>query len=159
MPPHLPSPALLSRADLHTVVRLAPLVAIDFVIRDRGHDVLLGLRNNEPAKGFYFVPGGIILKNERMTDAFARILKRETNFDAGIGDARLLGAYEHFYAANRFDDPAFGTHYVTLGYELEIGDTGKLQADFQHGEFRWWAEAELMASDRVHDNTKAYFRR
>ena len=82
----------------------------------------------------------MILKNERMADAFGRILKRETNFDAGIGDARLLGAYEHFYDMNRFGDPAFGTHYVTLGYELEIGDTGALQADLQHGELIWWAE-------------------
>jgi colanic acid biosynthesis protein WcaH len=157
MPPVTP-PSLLSHADLHTVVRLAPLVAIDFVIRNPRHDVLLGLRNNEPAKGCYFVPGGIILKNERMADAFARILKRETNFGARLGDARLIGAYEHFYDANRFDDPAFGTHYVTLGYELKIGDTAMLRADVQHGELRWWAEADLMASDRVHDNTKAYFR-
>jgi colanic acid biosynthesis protein WcaH len=157
-PPALSSPALLSHADLHTVVRLAPLIAIDFVIRNPRHDVLLGLRNNQPAKGSYFVPGGIVLKNERLADAFARILKRETNFDAAIGGARPLGAYEHFYDANRFDDPAFGTHYVTLGYELTIGDTAVLQTDSQHGEFRWWAEADLMASDRVHDNTKAYFR-
>ena len=158
MPPHL-SPALLSHADFHTVVRLAPLVAIDFIIRDRRHDVLLGLRNNEPAKGSYFVPGGIILKNEHMADAFARILKRETNFGARLGDARLLGVYEHFYDANRFDDPAFGTHYVVLGHELKLDDTAGLQPDFQHSELRWWAEADLMASDRVHDNTKAYFRR
>jgi colanic acid biosynthesis protein WcaH len=156
--PSVTPPSLLSHADLHTVVRLAPLVAIDFIIRNPRHDVLLGLRNNEPAKGSYFVPGGIILKNERMADAFARILKRETNFDARLGDARLVGAYEHFYDANRFDDPAFGTHYVTLGYELPIGDTAMLQADVQHGELRWWAERDLMASDRVHDNTKAYFR-
>ena len=33
-----------------------------------------------------------------------------------------------------------------------------LQPDFQHSELRWWAESDLMASDRVHDNTKAYFR-
>jgi colanic acid biosynthesis protein WcaH len=157
-PPALPSPALLSPADFHTVVRLAPLIAIDFIIRNPRGDVLLGLRNNEPAKGTYFVPGGIILKNERMADAFARILKRETNFDARLGEARLLGAYEHFYDANRFGDPAFGTHYVTLGYELAIADTARLQADVQHGELRWWAPADLMASDRVHDNTKAYFR-
>jgi len=30
--------------------------------------------------------------------------------------------------------------------------------DDQHSELRWWPIAELMASDRVHDNTKAYFR-
>jgi colanic acid biosynthesis protein WcaH len=157
MPP-APPPALLSHADLHTVVRLAPLVSIDLIIRNPRHEVLLGLRNNEPAKGFHFVPGGIILKNERLADAFARLLKRETNLDAKIGDARLIDAYEHFYDNNRFNDPAFGTHYVVLGYELKLDDTAALQPDFQHSELRWWAEHDLMASEQVHDNTKAYFR-
>ena len=151
-------PALLSHADLQTVVRLAPLISIDFIIRNPRRNVLLGWRNNEPAKGSYFVPGGMILKNERMADAFVRLLKRETNFDVKIADARLLGVYEHFYDKNRFSDPTFGTHYVTLGYELMIGDTAALQADVQHSEFRWWAERDLLASDQVHDNTKAHFR-
>jgi colanic acid biosynthesis protein WcaH len=153
-----PAPALLSHADLHTVVRLAPLIAIDFVIRNPRDEVLLGLRNNEPAKGTYFVPGGMVLKSERLADAFMRILKRETNFAARMQDARLLGAYEHFYDNNRFDDPAFGTHYVTLGYELKLRDISALQADTQHEELGWWSERDLLASNKVHDNTKAYFR-
>ena len=151
-------PTFLSHADLSTVVRLAPLAAIDLIIRNARNEVLLGLRNNEPAKGFYFAPGGMILKNERLRDAFARLLKNETNFAASFDAARLLGAYEHFYANNRFGDRGYGTHYVVLGYELNIGDIAALQADAQHSEFRWWAEPDLMASDRVHDNTKAYFR-
>lgn len=159
MPPvQLSHPTLLSHADLHTVVRLAPLVSIDLIIRNPRDEVLLGLRNNEPANGFYFVPGGIILKNERMADAFARHLKRETNLDAKIEDARLIGAYEHFYESNRFDDPAFGTHYVVLGYELQIDGRAPLQTDFQHSELRWWTTRDLMASDQVHEYTKAYFR-
>ena len=72
----LSRPVLLSPDDFHSVVRLAPLVSIDFIIRNARGEVLLGLRNNEPAKGFYCVPGGIILKQERLHEAFARILKR-----------------------------------------------------------------------------------
>ena len=133
---------------------MSPLAAIDLVVRNQRDEVLL--RTNEPAKGFYFVPGGMILKNERLNEAFARILKNETNFAATIGDARLLGAYEHFY--NRFGDESFGTHYVVLGYELRLDNNAPLKADAQHSELRWWAEAELLASPKVHDNTKAYFR-
>ena len=151
-------PAFLNDADFHTLVRLAPLISIDFIIRNPRREILLGLRNNAPARDSYFVPGGIVLKNERLAEAFKRILKRETNFDATIADARLLGAYEHIYDNNCFGDPAFGTHYITLGHELKIGDAGLLQADFQHSDFRWWTERDLLASDRVHENTKAYFR-
>jgi colanic acid biosynthesis protein WcaH len=154
----LPRPAPLSPADFHTVVRLAPLVSIDLIIRNPRGEVLLGLRNNEPAKGFYFVPGGIVLKHERLREAFARILKREINYDATLEDARLLGAYEHFYDANSFGDANFGTHYVVLAHELKLADASAIQADAQHSELSWWSERDLLASDRVHDNTKAYFR-
>ncbi|MDP2000518.1 MAG: hypothetical protein Q8K22_13130 [Rhodoferax sp.] len=47
------------------VVNHTPLVAVDLVLVRGGHEVLLGLRNNRPAQGFWFVPGGRILKNER----------------------------------------------------------------------------------------------
>jgi colanic acid biosynthesis protein WcaH len=133
-------------------------VKVDLVIRNPQGEVLLGLRANEPAKGSYFVPGGIVLKHERLADAFARILKRETNCDGGIEQARLLGAFEHFYEANSFGDATFGTHYVVLGYEIALEDASALKSDAQHSDLRWWSERDLLASDRVHDNTKAYFR-
>jgi colanic acid biosynthesis protein WcaH len=152
-------PAFLSHDDLRKVVRLAPLVAIDFIIRNRRGEVLLGLRNNEPARGFYFVPGGMVLKDEPLAGAFARLLKTETGHAATtIGDARFLGVYEHFYANNRFGEDGYGTHYVVLGYELKLDDLSAIKADAQHSELRWWSEAELLASPQVHDNAKAYFR-
>jgi hypothetical protein len=88
LPPRLP-PTLLSHAELDTVIRLAPLIAIDLIIRNARDEVLLGLRKNEPAKGCYFVPGGVILKNERLAEAFARLIKNETDHAARLDDARL----------------------------------------------------------------------
>src|SRR4029077_771038 len=93
MSPSLP-PSLLSHAELDTVIRLAPLIAIDLIIRNARDEVLLGLRKNEPAKGCYFVPGGMILKNERLADAFARLAKTETDHAASFDDARLIGVFE-----------------------------------------------------------------
>jgi ADP-ribose pyrophosphatase YjhB (NUDIX family) len=154
----LSRPMLLSPDDFHSVVRLAPLVSIDLIIRNARGEVLLGLRNNEPAKGFYFVPGGVILKHERLHQAFARILKRETNYHASLEDARLRGVYEHFYDANSFGDKNFGTHYIVLTHELELADASALKSDAQHSEMRWWGERDLLVSDRVHENTKVYFR-
>jgi colanic acid biosynthesis protein WcaH len=127
----------LSHNDLGTVIRLAPLIAVDFVIRNARDEVLLGLRNNEPAKGCYFVPGGMILKNERLADAFSRLLKTETDFTASIDDARLIGAFERFYDNNRFGTSGYGTHYVVLGYELKVDQAAEPKADDQHSELRW----------------------
>jgi colanic acid biosynthesis protein WcaH len=156
--PSKPPPRFLSHDELRSVVRLAPLVAIDLVIRNARGEALLGLRNNEPAKGFYFVPGGMIRKNETLAAAFARLLKNETNFSAKLEDARPLGAYEHFYDNNRFGDTGYGTHYVVLGYEFTWPSAAAPTPDEQHSELRWWPVAELLASDRVHDNAKVCFR-
>ena len=157
--PKLPPPRFLNHDDLGTVIRLAPLIAIDFIIRNARDEVLLGLRNNEPAKDWYFVPGGMVLKNERLTDAFARLLKTETSYTLRIDEARLLGAFEHFYGNNRFGNSDYGTHYVVLGYELGVPDAAEPKPDDQHSELRFWPLADLLASDRVHKNTKAYFER
>ena len=67
-------PRFLSTDEFTFVVRNAPLVSFDIVIKDPDGNVLVGMRTNEPAKGKYFVPGGIIRKNETLADAFARIL-------------------------------------------------------------------------------------
>jgi colanic acid biosynthesis protein WcaH len=158
MPPSSRKPNFLNSAELDSIVRLAPLVAIDLIIRNGHGEVLLGLRNNEPAKGRYFVPGGMVLKNERLADAFARIVKNETDYAADFANARLLGVFEHFYDNNRSGKAGYGTHYVVLGYDLEwVADLAP-KADEQHADLRWWPVPELMRSDRVHENTKAYFR-
>lgn len=147
----------LSDADLRTILRMAPLISIDLIIRNPEGQVLLGLRKNEPAKGYYFVPGGRIWKNESLRDAFARILRNETSCVGSFDDARLLGVYEHFYDTNRFRESSYGTHYVALGYEFKLGNVPDLKVDMQHEEFRWWDEIDLLMSDRVHRNTKSFF--
>jgi colanic acid biosynthesis protein WcaH len=154
--PSLP-PRFLTHAEIDTVIRLAPLIAIDLIIRNARQDALLGLRKNEPAKDCYFVPGGMILKNERLEDAFARLVKNETDHAASFDDARLIGVYEHFYDTNRSGNGGYGTHYVVLGYEYSWSTAAVPKPDDQHSELRWWPIAELLASARVHENTKAYF--
>jgi len=151
--------ARLEPGDFATVIRLTPLVAIDLIVRSAEGKVLLGRRIHEPAKGWFFVPGGRITKNETLAAAFSRISLAELGAEKQLGEARLLGVYDHIYRANHFERDGFGTHYVVLAYEL----TSPLQAAAlpkdQHGEYAWQTEAELLRCPEVHENTKAYFRR
>ena len=78
-------PRFLNKDEFAQVVRNTPLVAIDLIIRDPDQCVLVGLRTNEPAKGKWFVPGGAVRKDERLADAFVRIVKAETGIEASIG--------------------------------------------------------------------------
>ncbi|MHC5075082.1 MAG: GDP-mannose mannosyl hydrolase, partial [Planctomycetota bacterium] len=42
------------------VIKLTPLVSIDLLIKNADGKYLLGLRENEPAGNYWFVPGGRI---------------------------------------------------------------------------------------------------
>ena len=75
-------PRFLNKDEFAQVVRNTPLVAIDLIIRDPDQCVLVGLRTNEPAKGNWFVPGGVVRKCERLTHAFARAAKLLTRDEA-----------------------------------------------------------------------------
>jgi len=147
----------LPREQFLEVVARAPLVSIDLVVRDGAGRVLLGLRRNAPARGFWFVPGGVIRKNETLDVAYRRISRNELGLELRRDDGRLLGAYEHFYAENADDRPGFGTHYVVLAHALEV-DSLPPPPPEQHSVYRWMSPAEILDTADVHENTKAYFR-
>jgi len=117
---------------------------------------LLGLRNNRPAKGLWFVPGGRILKDESIDNAFKRICQNELNLSCNLANANFLGVYQHFYQDNFFDD-TFSTHYVVLGYKISIENEPSVLPVTQHSKYRWFDKEQLLSSCDVHTNTKAYF--
>ncbi len=147
----------LPREQFLEVVARTPLVSIDLVVRDGEDRVLLGLRRNAPARGFWFVPGGIIRKNETLDLAYSRITRNELGLALHRRDSRLLGAYEHLYAENADDRPGFGTHYVVLAHAVTL-EAPLAPPPEQHSVYRWLSPAEILNTADVHENTKAYFR-
>jgi colanic acid biosynthesis protein WcaH len=156
--PREPAPGeWIKPAEFANIIRLTPLVAIDLIVRSPDGKVLVGRRTNEPAKNLLFVPGSRISKNETRAAAFRRITREELGVPLEIEQARFVGVFDHIYPTNRFERDGFGTHYVTLAYELDLSlDKGLLPAD-QHCEYLWLTPAQLLNSAEVHENTKAYF--
>ena len=148
----------LSADQFRFIVQHAPLVSIDLLLADPEGRVLVGFRNNEPARGFWFVPGGVIFKGERLDDAFARILKGETGLSFARSRAAHVGLFEHFYDTNRFGEPGFGTHYVVNAYRLEFPARPRIVSDDQHRDMKWMTPDEIIGTADVHPNTQAYFR-
>jgi colanic acid biosynthesis protein WcaH len=160
---------ILDDSTFKTVIDSTPLISIDLVVRDDSGRVLLGQRLNPPAKGFWFVPGGRILKDESLVDAFMRLTLNELGIELDISSARYLGLYEHFYSDSIFTDEqkgvAISTHYVVNGFEVvlpsaDIVTNTKLPVylpEEQHVGYHWFTEGELIASDEVHVHSKWYF--
>jgi colanic acid biosynthesis protein WcaH len=140
------------------VVRLTPLVSVDLICRNARGEVLLGWRSNRPAQGSWFVPGGRILKDERVAEAIRRIAAAELGLSAHeVAQARALGVFQHLYPDNFAGIEGVSTHYVVLAYEIGIDDGARLAIDNQHRELRWFMPEALCADPSVHLNTRAYF--
>jgi colanic acid biosynthesis protein WcaH len=147
----------LDKQTFSTVIASTPLVSIDLVVKNNRWQTLLGQRLNRPAKGFWFVPGGRILKNEALATAFKRLTLDELGDEFNIEQACLLGPYDHFYDNNVFGD-AFSTHYVAVAYVLVIDhELNHLPAGVQHGTYHWFEIDSLASNNEVHVNTKNYY--
>jgi len=147
---HLPLPTFKS------IIKHAPLISIDLVVQNKVGEVLLGYRNNRPAQGYWFVPGGRILKDESMGCAFKRLTLNELGAEFNLSTAKLIGPFEHFYSDNVTGDE-FSTHYIALGYCLTV-DHSNLQLPLeQHSQYIWMTVDELLAHPRVHKHSRWYF--
>src|SRR5262245_10728718 len=81
----------LSEGKFSYIVRCAPLPSLDLIIRDSDGKVLVGLRTNEPAKNYYFVPGGVTRDGiECNPDNFRAREHFASDLDAFRGELELV---------------------------------------------------------------------
>lgn len=147
---------MLPQDTFKTIVASTPLISIDLIVRDPQNNVLLGKRVNRPAQGYWFVPGGRVLKDESIDQTFIRLLKIELGIDKV--NAIFKGIFQHFYDDN-FSEENFTTHYIVLAYEVIFnGDIASLPVA-QHNDYRWFSEMTLLNHDDVHKHTKWYFQK
>lgn len=146
----------LDKQTFTTVLQSTPLVSLDFVIYNNEGKVLLGQRLNKPAQGYWFVPGGRIYKNEALAAAFSRLTLAELGQQIDYAQAQLMGAYDHFYPDSVFGDVA-STHYVALAHKFNVQQLEHLPV-IQHDSYAWFEVSQLLADERVHPHTKAYFK-
>lgn len=140
------------------IIEATPLVSVDLIIRNPFQKVLLGKRINRPAKGYWFVPGGRILKNETINQALKRISEVEIGLNLLTKAPRLLGAYDHIYDDNFLNINGINTHYVVLAFTITVQKEIEVKPDNQHSDLKWWGIDNLLEEQTVHQNTKVYFK-
>jgi colanic acid biosynthesis protein WcaH len=148
---------MLDQDTFIAVIRHTPLVAIDLIVTRDDGCILLGHRLNEPARDFWFVPGGRIYKDETMAAAFSRICRDEIGYKGILTTANLLGCYEHFYPENFAGESGISTHYVVLAYRLTLAVEIEQLPARQHDAYRWFRPSEITDNPAIHEHTRAYF--
>ncbi|MBB1441344.1 GDP-mannose mannosyl hydrolase [Shewanella sp. SG41-4] len=139
-----------------TIIKHTPLISIDLIVSDQKGRILLGKRNNRPAQGYWFVPGGRILKGESMSVAFKRLTLNEIGVEFEFENAKLIGPFEHFYKDNVSVED-FSTHYIALGYRLEVNENLLKLPSEQHDEYKWMSEEQILNDLHVHKHSRWYF--
>lgn len=147
---------MLDKTTFLGIIKHTPLISIDLLVTDENNCLLLGYRNNRPAKNFWFVPGGRILKNETLSLAFSRLCKNELNIQHTIDNSRFAGVFEHFYADNFANKPNISTHYIVMAHHLSINRGHLNLPKAQHKKYQWVTIEQLEHDETIHINSRAY---
>lgn len=138
------------------VIKNTQLVSVDLIVK-YDNKILVGKRKNNPAKGYYFVPGSRVYKNETINQAVERVSWEELGCKFTISQFTFKGIHEHIYE-NNFDNDDFNTHYVAFSYEINLEyKPNNINFYEQHSESQWITKDEIINRGDVHIYTKTHF--
>jgi len=132
-----------------TCLQHTPQPCVDLVVAYDG-GVVLARRQNEPAKGRLFWPGGRLHKGERLDNAPTRVAREELGLDVRVDER--LGVSEHFWEETSVAGVE-RRHTVPVVYRVVPEPAGQsLELDAQHGEYEVLREPR----DDLHEYVRAY---
>ncbi|MDP5029039.1 GDP-mannose mannosyl hydrolase [Paraglaciecola sp.] len=146
---------MLNDSDFRHVIKNAPLFSIDLIVLNERRELLFGLRKNEPASGFWFVPGGRVFKNEPLVKAYHRISLAELGASFKMENFTSLGLFEHFYE-NSFVDELISTHYINTACLLIINSQQLKLPLEQHEDYRWVVVDSIESDKSIHHYSKVF---
>jgi ADP-ribose pyrophosphatase YjhB (NUDIX family) len=112
-----------------------PLVGVGGVVVRRGR-VLLIRRGNEPLKGAWSIPGGLLELGEELAEGVRRELKEETGVDTE--PLEILDVFDRIFR----DGPRVRYHYVIVDYACRW-KRGRLRPASDVLDARWVRLADL----------------
>lgn len=116
--------------EFHDIYSKVPRLTVEVVIRSE-KGVLLSLRNIEPCKGLWHLPGGTVFFGEKLTDAVKRVAKRELGVT--VTGTKLLGYIEYPSHYKQGTDCPVGIAFLT-DYE------GDVEPNEEASELGWFRE-------------------
>lgn len=88
-----------------------PLLGVGALVFDGQGRILLIERGQEPLKGYWTLPGGLVEPGERLEDALRREIKEETGLD--VEPLKVVTLFERIM---RDENQAVEYHYVIVDY-------------------------------------------
>jgi 8-oxo-dGTP diphosphatase len=128
-----------------------PVVGVGAVILD-GDKILLEKRKNEPSKGKWSVPGGLVELGESVEQAVIREVKEETGLE--VYEPRLVDVVNYVSLGEK---GAVVYHYVIVDYFVTV-KSGKPKASSDAAALKWVPLSEVEEYDLT-ESFRRFFRR
>ena len=116
---HIPQPLY------NQITKHMPIVSVEAIIT-RGNTTLLLKRNNSPAKGEWWFPGGRIRRGESLEQALRREIKEETGLE--ITSCKLINVYSRVFPER---------HDIAIVYRCRC-KRGNVKLDYEHSAYRFF---------------------
>ena len=133
----------LPKEEFDAIFSRVPRLTVEVVISSPERGVLLSLRDIEPCKGMWHLPGGTVRFGEPLVQAVARVARDELGFDVEVGE--MLGYIEYpSHYENGLDCPV-GVAFAARAVDRET-------ADAAHANVEWFDALP----DNMHDEQKDF---
>ena len=109
-----------------------PIACVDLLVVNAAKQVLMVKRNNPPAKGEWWFPGGRVWFGETRAEAAARKLKEE----CGLQAAKIDYMETYDLMLERSDDGTM-SHAITSMYRMLVEEIDVIRLDSQSEDARW----------------------
>lgn len=115
---------LLSKEEFWNIYKKVPRLTVEIVIKNK-NGILLTLRDIEPCKNLWHLPGGTVRFGEKLTEAVKRISNRELNVE--VLDLKLLGYIEYpSHFENGLDSPVgIVFEVIKFSNKIKLNDESK----------------------------------
>lgn len=120
-----------------------PIPCVDLLVVDNAGNILLVKRQNEPAKGQWWFPGGRVYYKEKRRDAAIRKLKEECNLNAI--NIQELGTYDLILEDTMTNSMVHG---ITTLFYMDVHNRESFKLDDQSIDSDWrtpkrWQKEEI----------------
>ncbi len=125
---------LIPQALYNQILENVPIACVDVAVVSNGC-VLLVERRDAPAKGAWWVPGGRVLKGERMRETALRKAREEVGIDCHVGP--IVHTAETIFPDGPGGIAVHSINSCFLVYPVEDGARARVRLDDHHSGWRW----------------------
>jgi colanic acid biosynthesis protein WcaH len=116
------------------ILENVPIACVDIAVVSGGK-ILLVLRKDAPARGQWWLPGGRVLKGEKMRATARRKALEEVGIDCHVGP--IIHTAETIFPDGPGGIPVHSINSCFLLYPVDANAANDVQLDNHHADHRW----------------------